>query len=174
MAAIKRRGAIAPISRVVTLATADDLDGTQDNTQAYDVTGAIRIVVCQVNNGTNGTAGIDVLEISHDDGVSWKAADKVLALDSNDSSGTELNGVLNVAGTEPTVAGATTLGVFKCGPYEGKTALRIGRKTSADIATYSMVTWGKELTSGTTWVTGAPSVYMVAVGVTVASLTALA
>ena len=102
MAAIHRRSIRAPISPSVTLATADDLDGTSDNTQAFNVTGADRVIVVQANTGTLGTAGIDVIQISHDGGASWAAADQVLALASNDATGTELNGVLNAAGVEPT------------------------------------------------------------------------
>lgn len=145
MAAIARRSHMAPIPASVELATADDLDGTTDNTQAFDFTGASRVLILQVNNGTLGTAGIDVLEISKDGGENWSAADKVLALASNDATGTELNGVLNAAGVEP-----ADTAVFKCGPYEGPTALRIGRKTTD--------------TSGTTWVTGSPTVLAIAIG----------
>lgn len=154
MAAIARRSHMAPISQIATLATADDLDGTIDNTQAFDVTGALRVIVVQEATGTAGTAGIDVLEISHDGGENWAAADKVLAVNSDDSTGTELDGVLNAAGVEPVVAA-----VFKCGPYEGPTAIRIGRKTTD--------------TSGTTWVTGSPKVYAFVVGKP-GALTALA
>lgn len=137
---------MAPISQTVTLATADDLNGTADGTQYYDVTGAQRVVVVQVNNGTAGTAGIDIIEISKDGGVNWATADKVLAVGSDDSTGTELNGVLNAAGVEPTGAA-----VFKLGPYEGPTAIRCSRGAAG---------------SGTAWVTGAPSVLMFTVGQT--------
>lgn len=147
---------MAPVSKSATLATADDLDGTTDNTQAFNVTGAQRVFVVQVNNGTNGTAGIDVVEISKDGGVTWSAATDVLPLAQDDSTGTvQASGALNAAGAEPAQAA-----IFKCGPYEGPTAIRIGRKTTT--------------TGGTTWVTGAPSVLVFTVGQTAGDLTALA
>lgn len=156
MAAIHRRSIRAAVSKSVTLATADDLDGTTDNTQAFNVTGVDRLVIVQVNNGTAGTAGIDVVEYSHDGGTTWAAADDVLAVSSDDSTGTVLaSGALNAAGVEPTGAA-----VFKCGPFEGPTAVRIGRKTTD--------------TTGTTWVTGAPTVLAFAVGGVPGDLTALA
>jgi hypothetical protein len=146
---------MAPVSKTVTLATADDLDGTVDNTQAFDITGAQRVIVVQVANGTAGTAGIDVIELSSDGGTTWAAADKGLAVASDDSTGTEIDGVLNAAGVEPTGAA-----VFKFGPYEGPVAIRCGRKTTT--------------TTGTTWVTGAPTVLMFTVGQTVSAPVALA
>lgn len=146
MTAIARRGRILPVSRIFTLATADDLDGTQDNTQAMVVPGGSRVIIEQVNNGTAGTAGIDVVEISHDGGSTWAAATDVLAIDSNDSTGTILAaGALNAAGVEPTLSST-----FKAGPYSGPIAIRIGRKTTA--------------TTGTTWVTGSPTVRAYLVG----------
>lgn len=151
-----RRSIRAAVSKTVTLATADDLDGTTNNTQAYNVTGVDRLIIVQVNNGTNGTAGIDVVEYSKDGGVTWSAATDVLAVASDDSTGTAIaNGALNAAGVEPTGAA-----VFKCGPFEGPTAVRIGRKTTD--------------TTGTTWVTGAPTVLAFAVGGVPGDLTALA
>ena len=158
MAAIVRRSIIDPISIPVTLATADDLDGTTDNTQAFDVTGARRVLVWQIDSGTDGTAGIDCVEVSHDGGVNWAPDATVMLASANDHTGTiVVDGVLNVAGTEPaTVAG----GMFKAGPYEGPTAIRIGRKTTD--------------TGGTTWVTGAPAVLLITVGLTAGSPTALA
>lgn len=68
---IRSRG--IPISITATLATADDLDGTTDNTQAFDVTGAQRLIISQWNVGTLGTAGVDVIEISKDGGANWAA-----------------------------------------------------------------------------------------------------
>jgi hypothetical protein len=153
---VARRSIRAAVSKNEVLATADDLDGTTDNTQAYDVTGVDRLVIVQVNNGTLGTAGIDVVEYSKDGGVTWSAATDVLAVASDDSTGTAVaNGALNAAGVEPTGAA-----VFKCGPFEGPTAVRIGRKTTD--------------TTGTTWVTGAPTVYAFAIGGVPGDLTALA
>lgn len=146
MATIARRTVAAPVSRAAVLATADDLDGTTNNTQAFDVTGCLGAIIWQVNNGTAGTAGIDVIEVSHDGGVNWAADDTVLAIDSNAFTGTILAaGALNAAGVEPP-AGA----LFKAGPWQGVTAIRCGRKTTD--------------TTGTTWVTGAPTVNMYLIG----------
>jgi hypothetical protein len=156
MPAIARRSNMAAISASVSLAAADDLDGVQDNTKSFDVTGAERVVVVQHNNGTNGTVGVDVIAISKDGGTTWAVADKVLAMSSDDATGTELNGIMNAAGVEP-----VNYAAFKCGPYEGPTAIRIFRKT-ADIA------------GAATWVTGAPSVDMFTVGRGAAAPTALA
>lgn len=148
MAAISRRSLQALRSTSVTLATADDLDGTTDNSQAYDVTGALKVFIFQVNDGTAGTAGIDVVEVSHDGGVNWAADGTVLLHSSNDTTGTVLaSGALNAAGVEPATPRA---GWFTAGPWDGPTAIRIGRKTTD--------------TSGTTWVSGAPSVSMIVVG----------
>ena len=66
---VARRSIRAAVSKTETLATADDLDGTTDNTQAYDVTGVDRLIIVQVNNGTLGTAGIDKVEYSKDGGA---------------------------------------------------------------------------------------------------------
>lgn len=146
MTAIRRRSLASLVSKTATLATADDVDGTTDNTQAFDVTGVQRLIIVQVANGTAGTAGIDVVEYSKDGGSTWAAATDVLAAASDDATGTVLaGGALNAAGVEPTGAA-----VFKAGPFEGPTAVRIGRKTTT--------------TTGTTWVTGAPTVLCVAIG----------
>jgi hypothetical protein len=145
MAAIHRRSQRAPISRLFTLATADDLNGVADATQSYDITGADRVLILQVNDGTAGTAGIDVVEISHDGGENWEAATDVLAIDSDDKTGTVLaSGALNAAGVEPTLYAA-----FKAGPYAGPVALRVSRGAQG---------------TGTAWVTGAPSVLGFIVG----------
>lgn len=145
MAAIARRGRILPVSRIFTLATADDLNGTSDGTQFMAVPGGSRVILEQINNGTAGTAGIDVVEISKDDGTTWAAATDVLAIDSDDSTGTVLaSGALNAAGTEP-----TAVATFKCGPYSGPTAIRISRGAAG---------------TGTAWVTGAPTVRAFLVG----------
>lgn len=155
MAAIARRSIAVPISTAAVLATADDLDGTSDNTQAFDVTGATRVVVIQHNSGTAGTAGIDVVQISHDGGKEWAADTTVLPMSENDATGTiQASGALNAAGVEP-----VNYAAFKCGPWEGPTAIRINRKTTE---------------GGTTWVTGAPQVVAFAIGKTSGALTALA
>lgn len=153
MAAIKRRSLICPIGIPVTLATADDLDGTSDGTQWYDITGAQRVLVWQINNGTDGTAGIDCVEISHDGGNQWYAdATTGLLASADDDAGTLLvNGTLNEAGTEPATVAA---GMFKFGPYEGPTLIRIGRDTSNRGANGT----------GTDWVTGAPTVLLIPIG----------
>lgn len=155
MAAIARRSHMAPVSQSATLATADDLNGTVDNTQAFNITGAQRVIVIQRNDGTAGTAGVDVIELSTDGGTTWAAADKVLAIGSDDATGTELDGVLNAAGVEP-----TNSAVFKLGPYEGPAAIRCARGGSG--------------AGGTAWVTGAPSVICFTIGQKAGALTALA
>lgn len=158
MAAINRRSMANLRSIAATLATADDLDGTTDNTQAFDVTGCLKAFITQINDGTNGTAGIDVIEVSHDGGVTWAADDTLLPLTANDATGTVLaSGALNAAGVEPTLS--TT---WSAGPWDGPTAIRCARKTTT--------------TTGTTWVTGAPTVKLWIVGGTHSggALTALA
>lgn len=156
MAAISRRSVISPISASVSLAAADDLNGVQDNTKSFNVTGASRVVVVQHNNGTLGTAGIDVIAFSKDGGSTWAAADRVLAAASDDSTGTELNGILNAAGIEP-----VNYAAFKCGPYEGPLAIRIFRYVT-------------DLAASAAWVTGAPSVDMFTIGSSSAAPVALA
>ena len=157
MTAISRRSNRSVISRLFTLATADDLDGTIDNTQAVNVTGAARVIILTIT-GTPGTAGIDVLEVSHDEGSTWAADDTLMAIDANDSTGSIVaSAALEAAGVE-----STTLanGTFKSGPYHGRTALRIGRKTTD--------------TRGTTWITGAPLVQCFLIGQTSGVPSALA
>lgn len=147
MAAIRRRSLSSPVSRIFTLATADDLDGVADTTQTYDVTGARRLIVVQENTGTAGTAGIDVLEVSKDGGSTWASAEDGLAIDSNDATGTVLvSGALNAAGVEPVQAA-----LFKFGPFEGPTKVRITRNAATNAASAA-------------WVTGAPKVYGFIVG----------
>ena len=163
MGAIARRSAILPISKLAVLATPDDLNGVQDLTQSYDVTGAQRVLVLQVDNGTAGTAGIDAIAISHDKGASWVLDTTTVLLESSDdASGTLVaGGLLNAAGIEPTGGTAGKLAVWKCGPYEGPTYLRV----------YRYVT---EMATTAAWVTGAPGVYVMTVGQTTGALTALA
>jgi len=160
MPAIARRSIMAPISQVATLAATDDLNGVQDNTKSFDITGAQRILIYQVNDtaGADGTAGIDVVCYSKDGGVQWAAATDLLALNSEDSTGTVVaGGILNAAGVEPT----TKVALFKAGPFEGPTAVRVFRYVT-------------DLASSVAWATTAPGVYMVAVGKTTGALTALA
>lgn len=146
MAAIARRSIRSPISRKFELAAADDLNGVQDLTKTVNVTGAARVIIIQENDGTAGTTGIDVVAVSHDGGENWTADDTLLAADSDDSTGTLLDGILNAAGVEP-----THLAAFKSGPYQGPTLLRVVRNAT-------------ELAASAAWTTGAPSVDCYIVG----------
>lgn len=141
-----------PLGELTTLATADDLDGTTDNTQTLDVTGAAGAIILQIANGTAGTAGIDVIEFSRDGGDTWAAATAAnldgghAGLQTEDGSAAATsNAALNAAGVEPTGAA-----VFSLGPVAGPCLLRCGRKTTD--------------TNGTTWVTGAPTVAAIRIG----------
>ena len=159
MTAVHRRSQVTPIGIAVVLATADDLDGVQDLTQSFDITGAQRVLIMQFNDGTLGTAGIDCVEISHDGGSEWYADDGtakvgpgVLLLSADDDSGTILaGGALNAAGIEPATVRA---GLFKAGPYEGPTLIRVQRDTSVRGTSGT----------GTDWVTGSPSIDLVPIG----------
>lgn len=158
MATPSRRGLILPVSRQMVLAAADDLDGVQDNTKSYDVSGATRIIVVVDGSGTAGTVGVDIVCISHDGGSNWTPVTDLLPIDSHDITGTvQVGGALEVAGVEPTTASF----VFKCGPYEGPTAIRVIRKTG-------------DVTGAATWVTGAPAVRAFTVGGIVGAQAALA
>ena len=89
---------------------------------------------------------IDVIEVSHDNGKQWNADDTLLALASDESTGTVVaSGALNAAGVEPTGAA-----IFKSGPHNGPTLMRCARLTGTG--------------GGTTWVTGAPQVIAIKVG----------
>ena len=157
--AITRKGSNrSPInSTVLSLAAADDLNGVQDATKSYDITGADRVVLFVHNNGTAGTVGIDVVEYSKDGGSTWASAQDVLALTSNDAEGTFLvDGALNAAGIEPT--GVT---FYKAGPFSGPTAIRVTRNVSTNAASAA-------------WVTGAPTVGAIVIGDGVSTLAALA
>ena len=147
MVAIARRSQRSAVSREFTLATADDLDGTSDNTEAVVANGAARALIFQINDGTDGTAGVDVIQVSYDEGSNWQDDDTLLAIDANDYSGTVVaDAALNVAGTEPTLFAA-----FKAGPWKGPVLIRCSRKTGE---------------GGTTWVTGSPTVTCVLIGQT--------
>jgi len=74
MVAIARRSLVAPIGINVALAAADDTDGTS-TPASYDITGALRAIIIQIDDGPAGTAGIYVVEISHDGGSEWYADD---------------------------------------------------------------------------------------------------
>lgn len=147
MAAIARRSLVSVIGTPVTLATADDLNGTSDGTQEFNVSGAQRVLIQQLNNGTGGTAGIDVIEFSND-GNEWRACDTLMAIASNDTTGDVLaNAALNAAGIEPTLEA-----LFKAGPFEGPAYIRCTRNVSTNA-------------NSAAWVTGAPSVRLIPVGV---------
>lgn len=138
-----------PISTTVVLATPDDLNGTSDNTQAFDITGASRIQIEQVNNGSAGTTGIDVIEYSYDGGANWVAADDLAPDGENDFTGTHVTtGILNAAGVEP----ATDLiARWRGGPKPGPWAVRCTRNVSINAASAA-------------WTTGAPGVYLTVIG----------
>ncbi len=163
MVTVARRSLITPIGIPVTVATADDLDGVQDLTLSFDVTGCQRVLIWQIDDGTGGTAGIDVVEISHDGGTQWYAdSATVLPVAQNDISGTlKTAGAINAAGDEPATV---EVGLFKCGPYEGPTLIRIQRDT--DVRGVNG--------TGTDWTTGSPTVLMMSIGKEHAAATAAA
>lgn len=146
MTAKSIRSRAVPISIEANLAEGDDLDGVQNDTKSFDITGASRVILLQKAD-TLGTAGIDVVEISHDK-KNWSAAEDIVPMTANDFSGdVAASGALNAAGVEPPV---NSSGLFRGGPYDGPTWIRVVRKTTD--------------TAGTTWVTGAPDVWVVAIG----------
>lgn len=140
----------APLIARVQLAKADDLDGSDVASLAIDVSGDEALVIVQSNDGTAGTAGIDVVEFTRD-GVNWNAATaaKIGGAHLGLLKGSDLtavtNAALNAAGVEP-----VNSAVFLLGPLGGPAKVRIGRKTTS--------------TNGTTWVTGAPVVYGYRIG----------
>lgn len=139
---------MAKIPAGTTLAAADDVNGDPTNTATWlDLTGAVRALVVQLNSGTAGTAGIDKIQISRDGGKEWVEDETLLALASDDATGTILaNGLLNAAGVEP--AGAA---IFKGGPYEGPVLMRVVRDATVDAESAA-------------WVTGAPAVMGIRIG----------
>jgi hypothetical protein len=131
MTSIARRSIRGRIDAATELAAADDVYG---GTTTLDVSGAQRVVIVQINNGTAGTLGIDLVEVSHDGGSNWAADDTLLALASDENTGTVVaDGALNAAGVEPSGAA-----IFKSGPHNGPTLMRVSRATN--------------------WATGAPQV----------------
>ena len=151
MPAIARRSIRAPIS-VFVLAAADDLDGLPVSTPAeialasVDVTSCQRVVILSMI-GTAGTAGIDNIQLSHDGGTTWANDDTLMLVSAADTTGNIVaSAELEAAGVEPIT---TATAVFKSGPYEGPTLMRLCRLT-ADAQS-----------SGVTWVTGAPEVLAV-------------
>ena len=142
----------SPIGELTTLATADDVDGTTDNSQVLDLAGAAGAIIVQLNSGTAGTAGIDVIEFSRDGGSNWSAATAAnldgghagLLLEDG-SAAAAAGAALNAAGVEPSGAA-----IFSLGPIDGPCLIRCGRKTTS--------------TGGRTWVTGAPAVVALRLG----------
>ena len=142
MTAIVRRSVRAHIPASTELAAADDLNGVQDGSKNLDVTGAQRVVIAQIDNGAAGTAGIDTIQISHDGGESWVSDPTILALASDDNTGTLVaNAALNAAGVEP----ASGVDIFKSGPHAGPTLMRCVRYVTDDAHSVA-------------WQTGAPQV----------------
>ena len=146
MTAVMHRRRGTQIPAMVTLASADDLDGTLDGTQYLKVPAGDRVIIIQMDNGTLGTAGVDVIEVSVGGGAF--VADPSLVLASGaDQAGTLIaSGALNAAGVEPATPGGGAA-IWKSGPFARNVVMRCGRKTTS--------------TGGTTWVTGAPSVYAI-------------
>ena len=145
-----RNSLICPFSEDFELAEADDIDRSE-GTSGVDITGASRLLIIQVADGTAGTAGIDVIEYSYDGGYEWSTADDLVALYSADDATALTGGALNAAGVEP-----TGLAVFKGGPYVGPVKVRVAPASG----------------SSTAWVTGAPSVDAIVVGLQRDALTA--
>lgn len=142
-----------PLGEYTVLATADDLDGTSDNTQVLDLTGAAGALILAGPIGTAGTAGIDVIQFSRDGGDNWANATAALiggghaGLMAEDGSKQAATGAaMNAAGVEA-VTGAAML--FSLGPTKGPFLIRCSRKTGE---------------GGTTWVTGAPNVAAIRIG----------
>lgn len=137
---------ICPFSEDFELAEAGDLDRSE-GAGGVDITGAQRLLIIQVADGTAGTVGIDAVQYSFDGGNEWQDATDLRTLYAADDSTAISGGVLNAAGVEP-----TGLAVFKAGPFQGPTKVRI--VADAD------------------WVTGAPSVDAIVIGLQRDALTA--
>ena len=136
----------SPFGEYTVLATADDLDGTSDNSQMLNLKGAAGCLILAGPIGTAGTVGIDVIQFSRDGGTTWANATATLigqghkGLEAEDGSGAAAPGAaMMVAGVEA-VTGAAML--FSLGPVDGPFHIRCSRKTGE---------------GGTTWVTGAPN-----------------
>lgn len=144
----------SPIGELTTLATADDLDGTAAGSQELDLTGAAGVIIIQVANGTAGTAGIDVIGFSRDEGENWQLATAANIGNGHDgllledgSAAAAAGAALNAAGVEPTGAA-----VFSLGPVDGPFMIKCFRDATGALGTE------------TDWVTGAPSVYALRLG----------
>lgn len=135
MATVQRRFRGKEMPAATTLAAADDLDGAGT---LLRVPRGARVLIAQLNNGTNGTAGVDVIEISAPPGAAFVADPTLVTVASADQGGTVVT-ALNAAGAEP-LGGA----LWKAGPYPTDVDMRCARLTGTG--------------GGTTWVTGAPQV----------------
>lgn len=136
-----------PLGELTEIAAADDVD--RDGTE-FDLTGAAGCLIFQVNDGTDGTLGIDVIEFSRDGGENWAAATAAnignghAGLMAEDGSKAAAAGAaLNAAGTEP-----AAVAVFSLGPVDGPFLIRV----APDAA------------GGTAWATGAPSIDAIRLG----------
>ena len=142
-----------PFGERTELAEADDVDRSE-NAASFDLTGSAGCIILQCNDGTAGTAGIDVIEFSRDGGVTWKVATAAnigqghagLLLEDG-SAAAAAGAALNAAGVEPTNGAA----MFSLGPVDGPFLIRVGSNT---------------LSSGTAedWSTGSPSVDAIRIG----------
>lgn len=149
--ATPNRGSIrARVNNTFVLAAVDDLNGVQDATKDLDVSGSERVIILQVSEAADNAAGLDVIEISKDGGVTWFADPTLLPGSEDDITGTvATNGGLNVAGTEPALG---AVAMFKSGPHTGPTKMRC-KRDGADSAAASIA-----------WTTGAPGVHAIIVG----------
>ena len=136
MTALIHRNRGTQLPAAVTLATADDLDGTLDGSQYLKVRRGDRVLIAQVDDGTHGTAGVDVIEISYD-GTNWFADPTLVLASGADQAGTVIaSAALNAAGVEPVSPGIGAAH-WKSGPHTRDILMRCGRKTTS--------------TTGTTW-----------------------
>jgi hypothetical protein len=138
----RNRGTSLPAR--VTLAAADDLDGTTASSVTLKIRRGDRALIVQMSNGTLGTAGVDCIEISVAGGAYIADPTLVLASDPDQAGTYVTSSVLNVAGVEP-VTPSNGAAIWKIGPYARSVTVRCARLTGTG--------------GGTTWVTGAPSVY---------------
>jgi hypothetical protein len=141
----------SPLGELTTLAAADDLNGYADATGNLDLTGSAGAIIVQRNDGTAGTAGIDIIEFSRDGGSTFVAATAAnlgrghAGLLLEDGSAAAASGAaLNAAGVEPSGAA-----VFSLGPVDGPCIIRCSRGAQG---------------TGTAWVTGGPSVVAIRIG----------
>lgn len=143
-----------PIGERFTLATANALSGTSDGTQYLDLTGASGCIIVQSNDGTAGTAGIDIIEFSTDGGSNWAAATAAnmgttqpghAGLELEDGSkAAQAGAALNAAGVEP-----VNSAIFSLSAVDGPFKIRCSRGAAG---------------TGTAWVTGAPAVFAFRLG----------